>query len=231
MSFESIKAAAEQVQKETSRLDILMNNAGIMATPFETTKEGYESQFGTNHVGHALLTKLLMPTLLKTAGEPDSDVRIVNISSVGHNMAPSGGIIFETEQLKKQGPWARYGQSKLANILFAKGLAKRYPQLRAVAVHPGVILTDLYTAQNEGSAVFRCTMAAMNKLFFTKLENGAHSQLWAATVPKDQVETGAYYTPVGVKSGASYLTGYARDEKLADRLWDWTEEEFKKHGF
>jgi NAD(P)-dependent dehydrogenase (short-subunit alcohol dehydrogenase family) len=202
-----------------------------MATPVGTTEEGYESQFGTNHMGHALLTKLLMPTLLKTAEEPNSDVRIVNLSSEGHNMAPKGGIIFDNEELMKQGAWARYGNSKLANLLFAKGLAKRYPQITSVAVHPGIILTDLYNAQNEGSAIFRYGIQFMNKLFFTKLENGAHNQLWAATAPKDKVESGNYYTPVGKKAGGSYMTGYARDEKLADKLWEWTEEELKKHGY
>lgn len=206
-----------------------MNNAGIMATPLAFTQEGYESQFGTNHIGHALLTKLLMPTLLKTAAEPGSDVRIINLSSEGHNITPPGGIIFETEKLKTYGPWARYGQSKLANILFSKGLSKHYPQITTVAVHPGVILTNLYeTARKQW--VQRVVLGFIS-LFFTKIEQGAWSQLWAATVEKEKLVGGGYYKPVGVLGKGSYMTGYASNDKLVDQLWDWTEEELKKHGY
>ena len=229
MSFDSIKKAADEFNSKSTRLDILMNNAGIMATPIAFTKEGYESQFGTNHIGHALFTKLLMPTLLKTAEEPNSDVRIINLSSEGHNFSPSGGIIFETERLKTQNPWTRYGQSKLANILFSKGLSKRYPKITTVAVHPGVILTDLYEPA-KGNWVQRAGIGLISP-FFTKLEQGAWNQLWAATVEKDKLVNGGYYKPVGVLGKGSYVTGYASNEKLADRLWDWTEEELKKHGY
>jgi NAD(P)-dependent dehydrogenase (short-subunit alcohol dehydrogenase family) len=229
MSFDSIKQAADEFNSKSTRLDILMNNAGIMGTPIALTKEGYESQFGTNHVGHALFTKLLIPTLLKTAAEPGSDVRIINLSSEAHNITPSGGIIFETEKLKTYGPWTRYGQSKLANILFSKGLSKRYPRITTVAVHPGVILTNLYEPA-KSTWIGRAVLGFIS-LFFTKLERGAWNQLWAATVEKEKLVNGGYYLPVGVPGKGSYMTGYARDDKLADQLWDWTEEELKKHGY
>lgn len=85
-SLPSVKKAADEFKSRSDQLDILINNAGIMATPYEKTKEGYEIQFGTNHVGHAMFTKLLLPTLLKTAEQPGADVRVVNVSSAGHMM-------------------------------------------------------------------------------------------------------------------------------------------------
>jgi len=131
-SFASIKQAADTFEASSKRLDMLMNNAGIMACPAALTKEGYETQFGTNHVGHALLTKLLLPTLQRTAKEPGSDVRIINLSSSAHNWAPKGGLVFDAMKTDMQSysTWARYGQSKVANILFNKELAKRYPSIK-----------------------------------------------------------------------------------------------------
>jgi NAD(P)-dependent dehydrogenase (short-subunit alcohol dehydrogenase family) len=118
-SFESIHTAARKFAGESQRLDILMNNAGVMALDPGLSEEGYEIQFGINHVGHALLTKLLMPVLLKTAEGPNSDVRVLFLTSAGHMLAPSAGIIFKdlkTTQptITSQASWGRYGQSKLA---------------------------------------------------------------------------------------------------------------------
>ncbi|TID15920.1 short-chain dehydrogenase/reductase [Venturia nashicola] len=227
MSFESIRQAVDKFNAHCSRLDILVNNAGIMATPSAKTKEGYEAQFGTNHLGHALLTKLLLPTLVKTAALPDSDVRIINVSSIAQGMAPPGGIIFDTDKLCKLNNLRQYGQSKLANVLFTKGLAKRYPQIRSVAVHPGLILTDLYLAADKSNFVIKMAMNYMAPLFFQLPPEGAYNQLWAATALKSQVANGAYYLPVGkIASGSSYV----KDEDLVERLWEWTEDQFEEHG-
>lgn len=227
--FASIKKAAEQFTSQSDRLDILLNNAGIMAVPYSKTTQGYEIQFGTNHMGHALLTKLLLPTLLKTAeSSPDSDVRIVNLSSEGHRMAPSGGIIFDQTAAETFGTWPRYGSAKLANILHARGLASRYPQLTVTAVHPGVIQTDLFATTRADNPVIRYGIWAFGGLFMQNVPQGTRNQLWACTAPKDEVRTGHYWTPVGSKSGGS---GYARDEKLTEKLWEYTEEEIKKQGY
>lgn len=113
-----------------------------MAVPWSKTKEGYEIQFGTNHVGHALLTKLLMPTLLKTAEAPDADVRVINVSSEAHMLAP--GIIYDQDALEPYHTFRRYGQSKLANILHARELQRRYPQITATSLHPGVSPPDCH---------------------------------------------------------------------------------------
>jgi NAD(P)-dependent dehydrogenase (short-subunit alcohol dehydrogenase family) len=232
-SFASIQSAASFFTARESRLDILMLNAGIMAVPFALTQEGYETQLGTNHVGHALLTKLLLPTLLATAAQPGADVRVVVLSSMGHYMPVRGGLCFDTAQLERERTTARYGASKLANLLYARELAAHYPQITAVAVHPGVILTDLFTAV-RANPVQRVGLWLYALLFpilpghYAGVEGGAMNQTWAAVADKGEVVSGAYYTPVGQRKKGSK---WAQDEGLAKRLWEWTEAEFGKHGF
>jgi NAD(P)-dependent dehydrogenase (short-subunit alcohol dehydrogenase family) len=225
-SFASIKDAATTFTSQSKRLDILINNAGIMACPMGETVDGYEIQLGTNHMGHALLTKLLVPTLLDTAKEPGADVRVVNLSSSAHQMAPWGGVISDKAVLAQKREWVRYANSKLANILFAKELAKRYPAIKSVAVHPGAIRTDLWQHSVNASTLLRWGVNTFGGLWLQDIAKGAMNQLWAATA-KD-VTSGVYYTPVG---HAASGTGDARNEKLAARLWDWTEEELAKHGY
>lgn len=191
-----------------------------MATPLATTEDGFEAQFGTNHIGHALLTKLLLPTLLKTADMPHSDVRIISVSSIGHHMAPKDGLVLDHEKLMTLAPFQLYGQSKLANILYAKALAKRYPQIMSASVHPGLISTDLYFATIQSGWIMRLGMKMFAPLVFGDVSYGALNQLWAATSPRSGVVNGGYYNPVGKSAGASK---YATDEELADRLWGWTE--------
>lgn len=198
-----------------------------MATPWDTTKEGYEAQFGTNHVGHALFTNLLLPKMIDTAKLPESDVRIVSVSSLGHHMAPKGGIILDQATLKTFTPAQLYGQSKLANILFAKALAKRYPKILSVAVHPGFIKTELYSPVKRARWIVNFALSNFGRLVFSDVKFGALNQLWAATAPRKEVVNGEYYMPVGQGITASK---YARDEGLADKLWEWTEEQFVKHG-
>ena len=121
-----------------------MNNAGIMACPAGLTKDGYEIQLGTNHLGHALLTKLLLPVLERTA-ETQKDVRIVNLSSSAYTWAPKAGLVLKeaTTEMKGYSTWARYGQSKLANIYYTRELARRHPSIKSVAIHPGTVGTNL----------------------------------------------------------------------------------------
>ncbi|KAF1996216.1 oxidoreductase-like protein [Amniculicola lignicola CBS 123094] len=231
-SFASIKSAAASFLAREQRLDLLINNAGVMALPYALTKEGYEIQFGTNHVGHALLTKLLLPTMLKTASEEGSDVRIVNVTSMGHRMAPSGGIIFDQKALEPLSTWRRYGQSKLANILFTRELATRYPQITSVAIHPGVIITDLYAElrTNWFMTLMVNIYRAISPILpghFRDATGGALNQTWAATTDKQDVKNGDFYNPVGSHSSGSAAS---RDMGLAKKLWEWTEGEFGKHG-
>ena len=221
------------------RLDILVLNAGIMATPAGLTEQGYEAQFGTNHVGHALLTKLLLPTLLSTAEEPGADVRVVSLSSMGHTFSPPRrGIDFANLKSDMAGSltFMRYGQSKLANILFAKEMARRYPVITTVAVHPGVVNTELYRNTQEWWGV-GYLVGAMREWMWTSVQEGAKGQLWAATAPLAKTDKGAAGNGVGVESGEYYcpvgVTGkgskWSCDTELAGRLWEWTEKELESY--
>lgn len=206
-----------------------MLNAGVMALPPGETEMGHEIHLGTNHTGHFLLTKLLLPTLLKTAQEPNSDVRIISLSSVGHNFAPSFEFIWNQDKLKRAHTMVRYGVSKAANILCAAELARRYPLITAVSVHPGIIFTDLYT---PSPASEHPTIAALIskcvRIFGTPVRAGAYNQLWAAAgAQKQDLVNGAYYVPVG---NLKAHNKYTKSEEQGRRLWDWTEAELRKFG-
>ncbi|CAI7625735.1 unnamed protein product [Penicillium glandicola] len=224
-SFDSVKTATKEYMSSSSRLDILMLNAGVMATPPAQTTDGYELQFGTNHMGHALLTKLLLPVLEQTA--QGGDVRVVSVSSHGHFYAPAEGFQFDT--LKTPGDtltaFQRYGQSKLANILWARHLAALYPSFTVASVHPGVVKTNLLSGATNAPLIFRAVFGAAHVLGLkSSVENGVKNQLWAA-VSKD-VESGEYYEPVGAGSLAS---AHGKDDKLAKEIWKWTENELREH--
>lgn len=233
-SLASVRDAAANLISLTPRLDLLFNNAGIMAVPPALTPDGYEIQFGTNHVGHALLTKLLLPLLLKTAALPNADVRIIILSSLGHTYTPSGGIRFDrlrTTQTESD-MWARYGQSKLANLLYSAELARRYPSLTAVSVHPGFVETGLADTLESGNWHYRTLHALLRPIgTFVGLTEpcvGAANQLWAATAERGRnVVSGKYYRPVGVEPKWYYTSRNAKSEKMAAKLWEWTEAELK----
>ncbi|KAF2847721.1 oxidoreductase-like protein [Plenodomus tracheiphilus IPT5] len=233
-SFSSIAEAASAFKARESRLDLLINNSGIMATPYSTTKEGYEIQFGTNHMGHALLTKLLLPVLLETAKLPDADVRVVNLSSMGHKITVSKGIDFDQAALEKEKTWRRYGSSKLANILFARELAARYPQITSVSLHPGVIPTDLFAPLRTnvmmkiGLWIFTLVGTALLPGHYKDAKGGSLNTTWCATTKKENLENGAYYVPVGSKDPGSK---WAQNQGLQKKLWEYTEAELAKHGY
>jgi NAD(P)-dependent dehydrogenase (short-subunit alcohol dehydrogenase family) len=222
-SFASIFQAAETFLAESDRLDILMLNAGIMATEPGLTKDGYEIQFGTNHMGHALLTKLLLPLLTRTAAGPGSDVRVVCVSSHGHTQVPDGDFRFDTPRTLAEdlGAYGRYYQSKLANVLFARHLAKVYPQLTVASVHPGIVQTQLMD-RASGSPTYVKVLTKIGYRLLKTPEDGAKNQLWAS-VSKD-VKSGEYYEPVGVAGKAS---ANGTNDELARQLWEWTERELE----
>lgn len=227
-SFASIKAAASVVLSQIGRLDVLMLHAGVMGTLATLTEDGYEHQFGINYLGHALLTKLLLPVLVDTA-EAGSDVRVISTSSYSHRNAPDGGIDFDS--LKTDGndmpTLKRYGQSKLANILFVRMLAEKHPQLTAVAVHPGAARTALFQGATGTTLLDQFVSQYLYRLFmFQPVETVAKHQVWAATT-KHGLESGEYYEPFGVKGQGR---SEARDHILAQDLWDWTECELESHS-
>ncbi|KAL2831561.1 short-chain dehydrogenase/reductase [Aspergillus cavernicola] len=225
-SFESVQQAASIVIAESQRLDILMLNAGIMAAPPGLTKDGYELQWGTNYLGHALLAKLLIPVLEKTSTIANTDVRIVVISSHGHIYAPKPeGIKYETIRTEADslGAYGRYGQSKLAMILWAKQAAKLYPQFTVASIHPGIVRTNLMNNATGSPWIIR-VLGKVTKNLVTPVDQGVRNQLWASV--GKEVKSGEYYEPVGVGGTA---TEFAKDKNLARGLWEWTENELKDH--
>jgi len=221
-SLQSVAEAAKTVNASTERLDVLINNAGIMAVPPAKTKNGYEIQFGTNHVGHALLTKLLLPKLLATAEKRNADVRIISLTSAAHNLAPKGGLLLDEvrSDMSSTYTFVRYGQSKLANILYSNELARRYPSIRCIAVHPGVVNTGLQRGVAASHPWLTKFLKFVSNWLMVPVEKGVHTQLWAAT--SQDARTGKYYVPFAKENAG---TAYVQDEKLQGKLWEWTEKE------
>jgi NAD(P)-dependent dehydrogenase (short-subunit alcohol dehydrogenase family) len=222
-SLESVKTAGNAITSSVSRLDLVFCNAGVMAVPKATTKDGYEIQFGINHLAHALLVKLLLPVLVRTTEEPGSDVRIVFNTSVGFALAST--IDFATlrseQDMGALGAFKRYGQSKLANILYARQLAERYPAITTVSIHPGVINTGLVSGLSTFNRHF-VSLSTIGRQ--VTVAEGTKNQLWAATTKKENIVNGMFYEPVG-KVGQT--TAASKNNKLAAELWNWTEEQLK----
>jgi NAD(P)-dependent dehydrogenase (short-subunit alcohol dehydrogenase family) len=128
-SFAAIREAAKEVNAYTENIDVLINNAAVMACPYATTADGFEMQFGTNHLGHFLFTVLILGKLTKGTG------RVVNVSSIGHRRSPIRFGDFNFSDGETYDRWEAYGQSKTANILFSVELAKR--GVNAFSLHPG----------------------------------------------------------------------------------------------
>lgn len=228
-SLASVQTASKDFLSKSDRLDILICNAGIMTVPAELTTDGYEIQFQVNHLSHALMIKLLLPVLKQTAAQPSADVRIINLSSVAYNQAPTNGIQFDGLKTRQKylgwpiGPgWKRYGQSKLANLLYPAQITAHHPEIMAVSVHPGVITsTDLFANTDFLS---RLPALVMNYGKTCTIEEGALNQTWAATCPRSDLKAGTYYLPVGIPE-EPLRTKYAQDTKLGAELWEWTQKE------
>jgi NAD(P)-dependent dehydrogenase (short-subunit alcohol dehydrogenase family) len=219
-SLDSVRSFASEIGHDS--LDLLVNNAGIMMTPRGTTSEGFELQFGTNHLGHFALTGLLLDKLARAAAG-----RVVTLSSTEHK---SGHLDFEDIQGERSyGPRSAYQQSKLANAAFGVELDRR---LRAggspvisVLAHPGYSATNLQSTGPTGPA--KAVMKVTNRLFAQSAEHGALPTLYAATAP--DVQGGEYYGPDGVREARGHPTkveviAEARDPEVGRRLWELSEE-------
>jgi NAD(P)-dependent dehydrogenase (short-subunit alcohol dehydrogenase family) len=201
-------------------IDVLINNAGVMATPQKTTAQGFELQFGTNHLGHFALTGLLLDRL-REAPSP----RVTVLSSAAHRI---GRINFDDLQSEsKYGRWAAYGQSKLANLMFAYEFARRAKAagspIVVTAAHPGYAATKL---QSKTESFMDRVMSVGNTLLAQSAEAGAWPTLYAATM---DIPSGSYVGPDGFQQqrGKPKLVGStaaSRDEAAAKRLWDISEE-------
>lgn len=176
--------------------------------------------------------KLLLPTLLSTAAEPNADVRAVFVASLAFSGHPLGGIIFKDLKTKQDnflpgtGPWQRYGQSKLANILYAAEMARRYGDkgITAVSIHPGTFNTGLISSLGLANRAMIWITNVGNVKDEAKDGEGSWNSCWAATSAKDKITNGAFYVPVGVK-GKKLRDN--QNEKLAGELWEWTEKELE----
>jgi NAD(P)-dependent dehydrogenase (short-subunit alcohol dehydrogenase family) len=231
-SLASVDQAAQDVAGRVDRLDVLVNNAGVMATPFGHTVDGFETQIGTNHLGHVALTARLIPLLL-AAPHP----RVVTVSSAAHAI---GGL--DPDDLhfvrRRYSAWQAYGASKLANLLFTAELDRRAAAagspLVAAAAHPGYAATNLqhagpWFAQNP---IGRALTSVLNAVVGQPAADGALPQLYAATMP--DVAGNDYFGPDGFREARGGPTrvgrsAAARNEVLARRLWERSEEQTGTH--
>src|SRR5580692_7700240 len=231
----SIRTFAGSYLAGHDALDVLLNNAGVMACPLGRTADGFETQFGTNHLGHFLLTALLYPAL--EAGEQP---RVVTLTSGGHSR-DDVDLQDPNFEHAEYSPWVAYGQAKTANALFARELARRAGPsgLLSFAVHPGVIATDLGRhltddLLNDMVAFARRRSAATGTsgepraMAFKTVRAGAATQVWAATTPDLADHNGAYLADCGVgvlgaDPGANGFRPYLLDDEHALALWELSE--------
>jgi len=219
--LDSVRSAAAEVLAAHPSINLLINNAGVMACPLLRTVQGHEMQFGTNHLGHFLFTCLLAPAL--QAGAPG---RVVNLSSGGHKFAD---VNFDDPDYESRDydKWQAYGESKTANALFSVGLDTRLKDkgVRAFAVHPGVIMTELSRHMDESDYnVLSERSPAGEELVFKSVEQGAATSVWAATSPQLADQGGIYLencqiAAPAVQGSSSGVESYALDSAAAERLW------------
>jgi NAD(P)-dependent dehydrogenase (short-subunit alcohol dehydrogenase family) len=225
-SLVSVRACAEGFLADHDRLDVLVNNAGVMACPFGTTADGFELQFGTNHLGHFLLANLLAPALVAT-----SPARIVSLSSRGHRFSD---VDLEDPNFEHTpyDPWVGYGRAKTANVLFAIGFDHRFADrgVRAFAVHPGSIGTELGRhLTDESLATLVASMPPGQEVKWKSVPQGAATSVWAATAAELDGRGGLYLENCGIAeptddpAAAVGVRPYALDPARAAALWELSE--------
>jgi NAD(P)-dependent dehydrogenase (short-subunit alcohol dehydrogenase family) len=211
----SVTSAAEFILTEHPKLDVLINNAGVFSNKLQFTKEGYELQFGVNHLGHFLLTNLLMPALQC----PSEGGRVINISSAAHF---HGKIDFDNlrgEKGSKHYDGMRaYAQSKLVNVLFTLELSRRYAgEITANTLHPGVVATRL---ANKHSSTFVNTIWNLYKPFARNPNKGANTSVYLAVSPEVREVSGRYFDQCQCVKRPAPI---AKDTEIAARLWNYSE--------
>jgi len=227
-SLAQIRQAATQFLSNHKQLNILINNAGVMACPEGTTKDGFETQLGTNHLGHFLLFQLLKPTLLASS-TPAFKSRVVSLTSAGHQFSP---VHFDDLNLKKMGyqQWVAYGQAKTANIYLATEIERRYGSkgLHATAVHPGGIHTNLARHLDPEFLKTFITPEIIKQM--KDVQQGAATTVWAAVGAEWEGRGGKYLENCSIsppvasdETGMSLRLGYksyAYDQEAATKLWN-----------
>lgn len=218
-SMVSVRKFASNFNSSGHALNILINNAGIMATPFILSKDNIELQFATNHIGHFLLTNLLLDNMKKTARKSSREGRIVNVSSEAHRWTYNEGIQFDKINDKSEyHGYKAYGQSKLANSLHSNELARQLKEdgvnITANSLHPGVIATNLFQ-HNIISSGF---MAGVGKLLFKSVQQGAATTCYLALHPQVKGVRGEYFSDSNLAKASSK----GKDVELAKKLWDFS---------
>lgn len=209
----SVRACIEAVKASGARLDAIICNAGVMALPKLELAHGFEKQFFTNHIGHFMLVTALVDQLSEAG-------RVVMLSSSAHRAAPQVGIEFDNlDGARGYGAWTAYGQSKLANLLFAKELSRRFAGSKktANAVHPGVIRTSL---QRHMNPLLSGGMAVLGPLMLKSIAEGAATEVYAATHPSLATVSGEFLANCNIAKPRAD----ANDLKLARRLWEVSEQ-------
>ncbi len=224
-SLASIRAFAERFLARHDALQLLVNNAGVMGCPFAKTADGFEMQFGTNHLGHFLMTGLIVPALVR--GAP---ARIVSVSSRAHHISPVvfDDVHFEDRPYEK---WSSYGQSKTANVLFAVELERHLGArgVHANALHPGAIATELARHLVPEDFEHLRKRQPGGKLVLKPVEAGAATSVWAATAPELEGRGGLYLEDCHVaeiddaEGSAGGVRSYALDPDSAKQLWSLSE--------
>ena len=224
-ALDSIRAFTDGVVSDHDRLDVIIANAGVMATPEGRTADGFELQFGTNHLGHFVLVNRLRSLL---AGGP---ARIVNLSSAGHRFSD---VVLDDVNFERTpyDPWQAYGRSKTANILFAVELDRRGKGAgqRACAVHPGTIITELGRHMTEETFQALPAARAGQETIWKSIPAGAATSVWAGFVADAGAIGGHYCEDCGVAAPAegpgsrSGYNAYALDPETAKALWTRSEE-------
>ncbi|CAK7333837.1 unnamed protein product [Dovyalis caffra] len=218
-SLKSVTEFADNFNALDLPLNILINNAGIMFCPYQLSEDGIEMQFATNHLGHFLLTNLLLDKMKHTARTTGVEGRIVNLSSVAHIHTYKDGIQFDKINDRKSYSDKRaYGQSKLANILHAKELSRCFQEegvnITANAVHPGLIMTNLF----RYSAISMSILKFFSFFLWKNVPQGAATTCFVALHPSLKGVSGKYF----VDCNEMEPSAFARDEALARKLWDFS---------
>lgn len=214
--LDSVSTCAKEILDRFDRLDVLINNAGLQLKERTLTKQGFEYTFGVNHLGHFLLTDLLLDRIRTSA-----PARIVNLSSVGHNFA-RGGLPWDDLQhdVTRYTANGAYCESKLANILFTRELARRLPpdEVTANAVHPGAVRSEFGSSEDMGRW-YGAFMKAGGP-FLISAKSGARTSIYLASSPEVTGKTGGYYVRCKLHPGSKA----SRDHDAAARLWRVSEE-------
>ncbi|KAM6551056.1 hypothetical protein CsatB_000864 [Cannabis sativa] len=218
-STKSVRSFVDNFHALHLPLNILINNAGVMFCPFQLSEDGIEMQFATNHLGHFLLTSLLLDKMKDTARTTGVEGRIVNLSSIAHLHTYEGGIRFQKINDERSYSDKRaYGQSKLANILHAKELSRRLQEVGANitvnSVHPGLIMTPLM----RHSALLMRILKFFTCLLWKNVPQGASTTCYVALDPRLKGVSGKYFLDCNEMEPSAY----ARDQKLARELWDFS---------